>query len=255
MTASDAPLPLLWQLELSHYSEKLRWALDHKRINHRRRTAMPGAHIPIALYLTHGSGVTFPILQLGDEAIADSTAAISALERRHPAPPLYPDNPAERRRALALEEYFDEEVGPHARLLPLHELREDPKLFGEFAVLAVPEPLSRAKPLLATYARLYTGTRFGTADPAAAARARGQIVTALDRLEAELTSGDGVHLVGERFSVADLTAAAMLSIVVLPEGGPLPSDLELPPGLVLFRDELHDRPGYRWVEETYRRYR
>lgn len=255
MCASDASRPLLWQLTLSHYSEKLRWALEHKRIDHRRRTATPGAHIAIALWLSRGAAVTFPLLELGADRIADSSAAIAALERRFPQRPLFPADPPERRCALELEEFFDEELGPPARLLPLHELRSDPKLFGEFAALAVPEPFAVAKPLLAAYARLYTGTRFGTADPAAAARARERIIAALDRLEAELARGDGDHLVGAGFTVADLTAASMFSILVLPPGGPLPPDLPQPPGFEAFRDELRDRPGYRWVEETYRRYR
>ncbi|HYC80569.1 MAG TPA: glutathione S-transferase family protein [Solirubrobacterales bacterium] len=255
MTASDASRPLLWQLALSHYSEKVRWALDHKRVDHRRRTAMPSAHIPIALWLTRGAGATFPLLALDGEVADDSTAAIAALERRFPERPLYPAEPAERRRALELEEFFDEGLGPAARLLPLHELRGDPELFGEFAALAAPAPLARAKPLLAAYARLYTGTRFRTTDPAAAARARGEVVGALDRIEAELAAGDGAHLVGTSFSVADLTAAAMFSLLVLPAGGPLPTDLPLPADLARFREEISARPGYRWVEETYGRSR
>jgi glutathione S-transferase len=255
MTASAAPQPLLWQLALSHYSEKVRWALDHKRVDHRRRTAIPGVHIPIALWLTRGAGDTFPILELEGERLDDSTAAIAALEQRYPERPLYPADPEERRRALALEEFFDEELGPHARLLPLHELGQDPELLGEFASHAVPPPLSRAKPLLAAYARVYSGARFGVADAAAANRSRAKIVAALDRLEGELEAGDGTHLVGERFSVADLSAASLFYLVVLPAGGPLPPDLPQPPGFEGFRGEIRERPGYRWVENTYRRYR
>jgi glutathione S-transferase len=255
MMASDQSRPLLWQLAISHYSEKVRWALDHKRVPHRRRTAMPGLHIPIALWRSGGATTTFPILEFGDERLADSTAAIAALERRHPERPLYPADAGERRHAIELEEYFDEGLGPAVRLLPLHHLRGDPRLLGEFASYAVPPPLSRAKPLLAAYARFYSGARFGVGDAAAAARAGVQIHAAFDRIEAELSAGDGVHLVGERFTVADLTAAALACLVVLPPGGPLPPDLPLPPGLEGFRDEIRGRPAYRWVEDTYSRYR
>ncbi|HXF31240.1 MAG TPA: glutathione S-transferase family protein [Solirubrobacterales bacterium] len=255
MPASDRPRPLLWQLAISHYSEKVRWALDHKRVPHRRRTAMPGLHIPIALWRSGGATTTFPILELGDERLADSTAAIAALERRHPERPLYPADPGERRRAIELEEYFDEGLGPAVRLLPLHHLSSDPELLGEFASHAVPPPLSRARPLLAAYARVYSGARFGAADAAAAARAGAEILAAFDRIEAELSAGDGVHLVGGRFSVADLTAAALACLVVLPPGGPLPPDLPLPPALEGFRDQIRRRPAYRWVEDTYRRRR
>lgn len=255
MTAPDRSQPLLWQLAVSHYSEKVRWALDHKRVPHRRRTALPGTHIPIALWLSGGATVTFPVLELGEDRLADSTAAIAALERRHPEPPLYPADSAERRRAIELEEYFDEELGPAARLLPFHELGHEPELFGEVASHAVPPPLNRAKPLLSLYGRLYTGARFGVRDDAAADRARTQILAALDRIEAELAAGDGTHLVGERFSVADLTGAALFYPVVTPAGGPLPPDLPQPPGFERFRDGIRERPGYRWVEDTYRRYR
>lgn len=255
MKAPDESQPLLWQLEVSHYSEKVRWALDYKRVAHRRRTPMPGAHIPIALWLSGGASVTFPVLELGEDRLTDSSAAIAALDRRYPEPPLYPADPAERRRAIELEEYFDEELGPAARLLPFHELGHEPELFGEVASHAVPAPLSRAKPLLSLYGRVYTGARFGVRDADAADRARAAILAALERVEAELAAGDGTHLVGERFSVADLTGAALFYPVVVPPGGPLPPELPQPPAFERFRAELRERPGYRWVEDTYRRYR
>ena len=46
--------PVLWHITTSPYSEKARWALDHKRVPHRLRAPLPGAHIPIALWLTRG---------------------------------------------------------------------------------------------------------------------------------------------------------------------------------------------------------
>jgi glutathione S-transferase len=36
-------MPLLWHIPLSHFSEKVRWALDHKRIAHNRRVLGPEA--------------------------------------------------------------------------------------------------------------------------------------------------------------------------------------------------------------------
>jgi hypothetical protein len=39
-------LPVLcWQFALSHYVEKVRWALDLKRVPHVRRSLLPGLHI------------------------------------------------------------------------------------------------------------------------------------------------------------------------------------------------------------------
>jgi glutathione S-transferase len=247
--------PTLIQLDISHYSEKVRWALDYKQVPHRRRSPLPGSHMPIAFAMTRGESITLPLLRLDGRTIADSTAILAAIEQRYPDPPLYPADPEQRRRALELEDFFDEELGPHARLLPFHELANEPAMFAEVAAAAVPGPLGKAKGPIGLYARTYTGLRFGVRDEAAAALAREKIVAAMDRLDAELAAGDGEFLVGESFSVADLTAASLFYPVVGPDEGPLPADTPTPPALERFRDEIRDRPGYLWVEETFRHHR
>jgi glutathione S-transferase len=247
--------PVLWQLEISHFSEKVRWALDFKQVDHVRRSPFPGMHIAIALWLTGGEAKTFPILQIDGRTIADSTGAIAALEEYEPEPALYPADPAERERALALEDYFDEQLGPHSRLLPFYELLSDPDLFAELAANSVPGPLAKAPALVGGYARGYTRIRWGAGNDEAAVSARAGIVAALDRLEAELAANGGDYLVGESFSVADLTAAALFYPIVGPEGGPIPPEQPMPAGFEQFREGLSARPGFAWVEETYRRHR
>ncbi len=97
-----------------------------------RRAAIPGRHARIARGL--GAGNTFPVLELDGETLSDSTEIIKALERRYPEPPLYPDHPDERRRALAIEDHFDEELGPYLRLLVVEHMLPDPSLLlGAFA--------------------------------------------------------------------------------------------------------------------------
>jgi glutathione S-transferase len=248
--------PTLIQLDISHYSEKVRWALDYKEVPHVRRSPLPGTHIPISYALTRGKSVYLPLLQMDGRTITDSTAIIAALEQRYPSLPLYPADPEQRQRALELEDFFDEELGPAARLLPFHELTNEPAMFAEVAAAAVPGPLGNAKGLVGLYARTYTGLRFGVRDEVAAATAREKIVAALDRLEAELdANGGGEFLVGERLSVADITAASLFYPVVDPAEGPLPTGSPAPPALEIFRDGIRDRPGYLWVEETFRRHR
>ncbi len=248
--------PTLIQLDISHYSEKIRWALDYKQVPHRRRSPLPGSHMPIAFALTRGESITLPLLQLDGRTIADSTAILAALEARYPQPPLYPADPEQRRRALELEDFFDEELGPHARLLPFHELSNEPEMFAAVAAEAVPGPLGKAKGLVGLYARTYTGLRFGVRDEAAAVAARAAIVAALDRLEAELeANGGGEFLVGDSLSVADIAAASLFYPVVGPDEGPLPADSPTPPALESFKDSIRERPGYVWVEETFRRHR
>jgi glutathione S-transferase len=246
--------PVLWHISISHYSEKARWALDHKRVPHvRRAVSIPGLHIPASMLLTRGASHTFPVLELDGRAIGDSSEIIAALEQRYPERPLYPADPDQRRRALELDRFFSEELGPHVRLLAFHELGKDPERFEAVIARTTPGPVARLGSGAVTYARTYTGLRFGVRNEEAAELARRKIVAALDRLEAELGSNE--FLAGDSFSVADLSAAALFFPLVLPEEGPVPTDEPPPAGMESFRTPLRDRPGYRWVEETFRKHR
>jgi glutathione S-transferase len=243
-------LPTLWQIEISHFSEKARWALAHKGVEHRRRAPLPGAHMAVALWLTRGELKTFPILSLDGRNIGDSSAIIEALERRYPDPPLYPADPEQRRRALELEEFFDEEVGPYVRHLAFHEMSKDPARLREIAEDAAPGPLPGA--MAAAYARTFASLRWRSGDSEAAAIDRTKIAAAFDRIEEELGGGD--HLVGEAFSVADLTAASLLFPVVAPPEGPSGAD-GLSKGMRGFREPLRERAGFKWVEKMFARHR
>src|SRR5215472_6888265 len=101
--------PLLWHIPLSHYNEKVRWALDYKRIPHRRRVL--GPDYLIRAWRATGQG-KLPILWLDGRAIADSTRIIAALEERYPDPSLYPSDAGSRARALGLEDDLDDTLGP-----------------------------------------------------------------------------------------------------------------------------------------------
>lgn len=242
----------LWHIVVSHYSEKARWALAYKGVEHERRAPAPGAHVAVALWLTRGRSATFPILELDGERYGDSTAMIAALERRFPDPPLYPADPADCERALALEEWFDEQLGPYIRRAVFFELRRDPEVFQQMGALAAPEVFARLGRFAGAYARAFTGFRYGAGSERRAAEAREKVMAAVDRLEAEL--GDRDYLVGDQFTVADLTAAALLyPVVVPPEGPQLPERLPAP--YEAFRDTLRGRRAWQWVEEMFRRHR
>jgi glutathione S-transferase len=246
-------LPTLWQIDVSHFSEKARWALAWKGIEHRRRSPVPGAHMAVALWLTRGAHYTFPVLSLDGRPIGDSTAIIAALEERNPEPPLYPAEIGERRRALELEEFFDEELGPYIRQLAWYELGKDPERFAELMKQTAPGPLARLGRPTAAYARAYTALRFRAGDAERAEQSRAKVLAALDRLETEL--GDGEYLVGESFSVADLTAASLLYPLAQPPEGPLEADSPSAKGFEEFREPLLKRHGVEWVLAMFKRHR
>jgi len=90
-------------------------------------------------------------------------------------------------------------------------------------------------------------------DDAAIAVAPARVRAGLDRIAAEL--GPSGHLVGDAFSVADLTAAALFSPIVLPPEFPYPPPEPRPRHVLALRASLEGHPAFRWVLETYRRYR
>lgn len=87
----------------------------------------------------------------------------------------------------------------------------------------------------------------------AAERSRVKTEQAMDRLEEEI--GPSGYLVGDRFTVADLTAAALFYPVAQPEEFPYPSIEHPPPSAREFLDPLRDRRGGEWVADIYRRHR
>ena len=201
---------VLWHIEVSHYNEKARWALDYKGVPHRRRAPMPGVlHPLVALAKTRRP--TLPVLELDGQAIADSTRIIGALERRFPEPPLYPADPGERRRALELEDFFDEEVAPHARRLVFYELSLDPDLSSRALRQLRSVPLSGRAAALVVRG---TARRYGGSGEVMD-EARERIQAGCERLVDEI--GASGYLVGDAFSVADLTAAAILYPLAQPD--------------------------------------
>jgi glutathione S-transferase len=242
--------PVLWQFRQSHFNEKIRWALDWKGIPHVRRSVLPGPHVPVMLWLTGQKQV--PVLILDGRPVTDSTAIIAALEARNPDPPLYPSDPALRERALALEDFFDCELGPHMRRAFFHAVLPDTDFAA--ALLAtgfgpVAQTLYRAAfPAVRAIMRLDLRI-----DDAGAERSRAKIAAALDRIAAEL--GPQGYLVGDRFSVADLTAAALLYPIVQPPEHPYQAPSPMPAAAEVFRASFANHPAFRWARDLYRRHR
>ena len=71
------PAPLLWHFPISHYSEKVRWALDYKGVAHRRKV-LSGDYLFRVRWAT-GRRATLPVLHLDGRAIVDSTTSALTL--------------------------------------------------------------------------------------------------------------------------------------------------------------------------------
>jgi glutathione S-transferase len=82
---------------------------------------------------------------------------------------------------------------------------------------------------------------------------RAKTVQALDRIQREV--GPDGYMVGGAFTVADLTAAALLSPLVRPPQFSYRLPERWPDAFEAFRDSVKEHPGFAWVTEMYRRHR
>jgi glutathione S-transferase len=242
--------PLLWHIPLSHFSEKVRWTLDYKRIVHGRKVLGPDYLIRAWRATGHG---TLPILFLDGRAIGDSTRIIAALEERCPEPALYPGDATARQRALALEDFLDERLGPPLRAAVVTPLfRHDPDLALRVLTTGMPDrAYQNLRPLVRIFPAFYR-FRHKISDAKLEAD-RTAVVAGLDRIEQERR--DRAYLVGDAFTVADLTAAAMLSPLLQPPESQYPLRVELPPYLQEYRDAVMRHPAALWAVGIYRLHR
>jgi glutathione S-transferase len=196
---------------------------------------------------------TLPILFLGGQAIGDSTRIIEALERFQPEPRLYPHTEVECRRALELEDFFDEELGHAVRTLILgHNFATNP----ERVVAALSTGMGRgAQRAMRAGFRLFGPFykhrhKIDDATIEAAPRA---VRAGLDRIAAERQPSG--YLVGDAFSVADLTAAALLAPLVMPPQFQYPPPDDVQAAIAQVRESFGPHPAFEWVREMYARHR
>jgi len=245
-------VPVLWHFPVSHFNEKIRWALDFKGIPHVRK-ALFLDYLPRALWAS--GGPTLPILFLDGKAFGDSTLILQALEKAYPDPPLYPRDDVARRRAEDLEQFFDEELGHPLRTAILGPMFvSDPD--GVIDALSVgmdlrpttKRVLRRVFPAFSAFYRYRHHINRATVSAAPE-----KIRAALERIRTEVQPSG--YLVGEAFSVADLTAAALFSPLVMPKELQYRLPEPLPESLAKLRSSVSTHEGFAWVAEMYQRHR
>jgi glutathione S-transferase len=243
--------PELLQFPYSHYNEKARWALDFKRIAHKRTNCLPGPHAFPVTRLTGQTAV--PVVRFGNEALHGSARIIEELEKRFPQPPLVPADPALAKRALEIQAWFDEEVGPRVRRALFATLLNDPDYICR--TFAADRSLLKRR----LYRALFPLTRgvmkkgMGIAGAASVEDGYEGTREALDFVAR--AAGPAGHLVGDAFSVADLTAAALLAPTTMPEDSPMCLPEPRPAGVRRWLEHWAQHPGTQWVRDTYARHR
>ncbi len=243
-------------LELLHfryspYNEKVRWALDLKRLRHARRSLLPGPHFRTVNKLT-GQTAT-PILRLEDRWIAGSSLILDILDARYPTPPLYPADDRQRAAAVEIERLFDEELGPRMRRPLLATLIQDAGYITRVFAGDKPAYIRLPYRLTFPFAKGLIARGNGITGPQSVEDGLAAVETAL-ALVADQSASTG-YLVGDAFSIADLTAASMLSTLIDMPGTPMERPKPRPAALVKLIEPWADHPGADWTREIFARHR
>lgn len=238
----------LYQFAISHYCEKVRWALAYKGLDHEIRNLLPGPHLFQMRKLARRTSV--PLLLHDGLAIQGSSAIISYLDETFPERSLTPEDESLAREAVEWERYLDEEVGVDVRRSCYHVLLERRPLVTSFFAHDGP-----------WYARMLYAIIFPTLrkrmreymeiNERTARKSRDRLIEASARLGSAVQGCD--YLVGDRFTRADLTAAALLAPLFLPAKYGLPRPARIPDEVSELADAC--RKATEWAERMYEKHR
>lgn len=234
----------------SHYCEKARWALQRAAIPHVEEAHPPPFHAVHTLRL--GGKRTVPVLVDGDVVLTDSTDILRHIQAHADATwRPYPTEEGLRADVEALEDRFDEVLGPHARRLAYFHLLPHREMVVDAMRHRAPgwEAAMFSAGFLGIRAMMRRSMRI---DETGAERSAARLAEVFDEVDARLADGRP-YLAGDRFTAADLTLASLAAPLVLPDGygAPLPTLDALPPDGQRMVEEWRARPTGALVLRLY----
>lgn len=242
----------LYQFPLSHYCEKIAWALDYKGLSYKTVDLLPGAHMFAVRRLAKAT--TVPVLIDGEHAVQDSTVILNYLDRHYPQNPLTPHDPALKRMAITWEERLDDEVGPHLRRWGYyHLLREAPAEVLRVYLLGQSSRTKKFYPIFFPLVRVLMRLKMSIWKKEAE---KSFVILSRIMTELEEVLAQRKFLVGDTFTRADLTACSLFYPMVRPKEHPLgEAQIEFSGELAEHSKQWQDSRLFNWVREMYRNYR
>ena len=123
MKSTNKHKPVLIAIAISHYCEKVRWALDYLDIDYIEENHAPPFH---RKYTSRYGGTTVPVLVTNDEALIDSKDILHYLDRVSSDKKIYQQDPELRRQVETLEKLFDQKLGVATRNWGFYYAKQKP---------------------------------------------------------------------------------------------------------------------------------
>ncbi|MEQ1559958.1 MAG: glutathione S-transferase family protein [Methyloglobulus sp.] len=238
----------LYQFPISHYCEKVRWALSYKKLDYQTKNLLPGLHSQKARKLT---GLTsLPILVHDGNAVQNSSDIITYLDEKFPETCLTPLDDNLKQEALNWEKFADEQIGIPVRIICYQTLLDYPDILIPF--FTANSPWYQPYLLKAAYPVLSKTMRHSMAiSPETATAANQKLSAALDKICVRLENRP--FLVGNQFTRADLATASLLAPLFKPKQYGLSWPEHYPEPLV--STIAHYSEKLAWANELYAKYR
>jgi glutathione S-transferase len=241
----------LLQFRHSPYNEKVRWALDLKRVPHQRRSLLPGPHMSVVKRLT--GRTTTPVLMHDGGALDGSAQIIEWLEVQYPSPALLPTDAAQREEALRIQRWFDDDITPRMRRTVLDALLQQPSMFARIFADGAPTLKRWAYACVVPLAAPLVRKGNGITGPESVQDGHRAAAEAFDFVfQRGAATG---YLCGDAFSIADLTAASTLAVLVRPQNSPMACPQPVGRGFRALMERYAKHPGADWVRTIYARHR
>ncbi|MCC7538510.1 MAG: glutathione S-transferase family protein [Deltaproteobacteria bacterium] len=244
--------PILVTLPQSHYCEKARWALDRAGVRYQEEPHLVFFHV--FANLRRGGKRTTPVLVKDGKTFFDSTDILVHLDRTMGPGSFYPTDPELREEVESLEDELDERFGPHTRRWAYAEVLVNPWRDRLMPVMSRGAPSWQLAVLPVLKPIAWRLLRKGLdATPEGGARSLARIDAVFDQIGRRLEDGRR-YLVGDRFTAADLTFAALAAPVVAPpeNRAAFPALDELPPTMRAQIDRFRDTPAGQLALRLYR---
>lgn len=235
-------------IPISHYCDKARWGLERAGLSYREEAHLQAFHYLASLRF--GRSLTVPVLVHDDGVLSASSDILRWVDAHHLGGALYPD--ALRHEVVRLETQYDTELGPAGRLEMYVHMFPRRDLLLRYGPTGVPSWERRAMPHVLWTVERFIRWRLAI-DDASQREAHDHVKRNFDAVAERLADGRP-YLLGDAFTAADLTFAAMAAAVVLPPqyGVPLPSLAELPPSFATYVASLRDHPAGAFALRMYR---
>lgn len=212
---SDYEVATLVTMRLSHYCEKARWGLDRVGFPYEEESHAPLVH---RIYTARNKGASVPMLVHRERSLVDSGAILRYIDDACGEGRLYPRDSALKHDVQELERYFDDKLGPHVRRWAYHHLLNERKVLARVWSDGVPRSEAWLIPFAMPIVRRLIRRSYKIT-PDGNARSLERINKVLEVVETRLRDGR-TYLVGDRFSAADLTFAALAAPLLLPSECP-----------------------------------